>query len=72
MSGAARFITGILLEGLVILLAALPVMWLTAFLHAHGFPLAPLGYLDSLLVAFLVGWIIESGGSARRMMAEMD
>jgi len=54
------------------LLLALPVMWLTAFLHDYGWPIVPLGYWASYLVAFLISWIVDGSGTVRRIVAEVD
>lgn len=48
------------------LLLALPVMFLTAFLHSQGWPVTPLGYWASYLVAFLLSWIVDGSGTVRR------
>jgi hypothetical protein len=52
------------------LLLALPVMWLTAFLHSQGWPITPLGYWPSYLAAFLLAWIVDGAGTVRRAVEE--
>lgn len=52
------------------LLLALPVMWLTAFLHGQGWSVTPLGYWASYVVAFFLSWIIDGSGTIRRAVDE--
>jgi hypothetical protein len=66
--GEALIKTGIslALDLVYCLLLALPVMWLTAFLHSQGWPITPLGYWSSYLTAFLLAWVIDGATTVRR------
>ena len=52
------------------LILALPVMWLSAFLHDQGWPVTPLSYWASYFVAFLLGWVIDGSGTMRRALED--
>lgn len=49
---------------------ALPVMFLTAFLHEQGWAVTPLSYWASYLTALLLEWIIDGSGTVRRAVEE--
>lgn len=66
----AELFTAIVVTLVHAFVLALPVMWLSAFLHGQGWAVTPLGYWASYFAALMISWIIDGSGTVRRATQE--